>query len=83
MENNINNVESELEGRLKEIESLEEIENARVGFLGKKGKITLLMQSLRDVAADKKREMGMKINALKQKAEELIAAKKEQIENKI
>ena len=83
MENSIKQVENELESEISGTQNLDEIENARVGFLGKKGKITLLMQQLRDVAAEKKREMGMKINALKQKAEQLIASRKEAIENKI
>ena len=80
---NISNVENELSADLKKATSLDEVEQARVGYLGKKGKVTLLLQSLRDVAAEKRREVGMKINALKQKAEEMLERKKQEIEEKI
>lgn len=58
---------------LREIESLsaqnaEEIEQLRLKYLSKKGEVNALMADFRNVAADQKKAVGIKINELKQKA---------------
>ena len=55
----------------------EEIENLRLKYLGKKGEITALMADFRNVPADQKKSVGIKINELKQTAQERINALKE------
>lgn len=55
----------------------EEIENLRLKYLGKKGEITALMADFRYVPADQKKSVGIKINELKQTAQERINALKE------
>ena len=62
---------------LEEVETLsakdaKDIEALRIKYLSKKGEISHLMNEFRNVEADKKREVGMKINALKQAATEKI-----------
>ena len=62
---------------LEEVETLsakdaKDIEALRIKYLSKKGEISQLMNEFRNVEADKKREVGMKINALKQAATEKI-----------
>ncbi|NLM01684.1 MAG: phenylalanine--tRNA ligase subunit alpha [Treponema sp.] len=56
-----------------------DLESIRVGFLGKKGFVTTLMQGLNDIPKDKKREAGQAINTLKQFIEEAIENKKEEL----
>ena len=51
--------------------TLEEIEQFRIKYLGKKGVVTDLFQNFKSVPADQKKEVGQKINQLKQ----LIAEK--------
>lgn len=70
---------------LEEVKNLsaqnaEEIEALRLKYLSKKGEITALMADFRNVQADQKKEVGMKINELKQTAQERISALKEQFE---
>lgn len=70
---------------LEEVKNLsaqnaEEIEALRLKYLSKKGEITALMADFRNVPADQKKEVGMKINKLKQTAQERISALKEQFE---
>ena len=48
--------------------SAEEAENLRIKYLSKKGVLNALMADFRNVAADQKKEVGMKINELKQAA---------------
>lgn len=50
----------------------EEIESLRIKYLSKKGIITSLMTEFRNVPADQKKEVGIKINELKSKAQERI-----------
>ena len=62
---------------LKEVQTLtaknaEEVEQLRLKYLSRKGEITALMQDFRNVAADEKKTVGMKINELKQLATERI-----------
>lgn len=58
--------------------SNDEIEALRIKYLSKKGSISLLMDDFRNVPAEQKREVGMKLNELKQKAQEKIQSLKEQ-----
>lgn len=71
---------------LQEVETLkatnaEELELLRLKYLSKKGAINELMTDFRNVAAEQKKEVGMRLNELKNKAQEKIAALKEQFEN--
>lgn len=71
---------------LSEVENLkastvEEVEALRIKYLSKKGEISSLMDDFRNVAADQKREVGMKLNELKVKAQEQVNLLKESLEN--
>lgn len=71
-----------IEELLKEVNNLkasnaEEIEQLRLKYLSKKGEITALMADFRNVAADQKKVVGMKINELKQAAMQKINELKE------
>lgn len=71
---------------LQEVEALkaanaEELEALRIKYLSKKGAINDLMADFRNVAAEQKKEVGMRLNELKSKAQEKIAALKEQFES--
>jgi histidyl-tRNA synthetase len=57
--------------------SREEAEALRIKYLSKKGEITALMADFRNVPADLKKEVGMRINELKNAAQEKINALKE------
>ena len=70
---------------LQEVEALkaanaEELEALRIKYLSKKGAINDLMADFRNVAAEQKKEVGMKLNELKNKAQERIASLKEAFE---
>jgi len=80
------NMKDKITALLAEIDSLtaslqDEVEALRIKYLSKKGVIPTLMDDFRNVPADQKREMGMLINQLKQKAQDKIQILKEQFEN--
>lgn len=62
--------------------SMEELEALRIQYLSKKGEISLLMDEFRQLPKDQKAVWGQQINALKQQAEQRIAALREQFESK-
>lgn len=71
---------------MAEIEGLkasnaEEIEALRIKYLSKKGEISALMNDFRNVAADQKRELGQRLNALKQAATDKINTLREQYQS--
>ncbi|MCD8092597.1 MAG: phenylalanine--tRNA ligase subunit alpha [Bacteroides sp.] len=71
---------------LQEVEALkaanaEELEALRIKYLSKKGAINELMADFRNVPAELKKEVGMRLNELKDKAQGKIAALKEQFES--
>ena len=73
-----------IEELLKEVSEIsarnaDEIEQLRLKYLSKKGEINALMADFRNVAADQKKEVGIKINELKQKAFDKINSLREQI----
>ena len=76
---------AKIEQLLQEIEGLqaanaEELEALRIKYLSKKGAINELMADFRNVPAEQKKEVGMKLNELKNKAQERIASLKEAFE---
>ena len=74
-----------IESLLKEVSMLtvsdaDEIEQLRLKYLSKKGEINALMADFRNVAADQKKTVGVKINELKQLAIDKINELKQQTE---
>ena len=67
--------------RTRKAANAEELEALRIKYLSKKGAINDLMADFRNVAAEQKKEVGMRLNELKNKAQEKIAALKEQFES--
>ena len=76
---------SKIETLMAEVENLtansaEELEALRIKYLSKKGAINDLMADFRNVPAEQKKEVGMRLNALKTRATERIAELKEAFE---
>lgn len=74
---NLRNMLEKIQNLLAEVEQLkaknaEDIESLRIKYLSKKGEITALMNDFRNVPAEQKKEIGIKINELKNKAQEVI-----------
>ena len=77
---------AKIEQLLSEVEAMkadsaEELEALRIKYLSKKGAINELMADFRNVPAEHKKEVGIKLNELKQRAQERIAALKEAFES--
>ena len=73
----------ELRQRIEEFrpKAAAEVEEFRIKVLGKKGELTALMEEFKTVAPELKRELGQKLNALKQAATERISALRAELQN--
>ncbi|MBQ8468649.1 MAG: phenylalanine--tRNA ligase subunit alpha [Clostridia bacterium] len=82
MKEKINEIEKQFDEDSKNIADLSSLEELRLAYLGKKGKITDLMTYFRVVPAELKKEMGMLVNNLKNHIEESIAEFKQKLADK-
>ena len=76
-----------IEQLLKEVSTLsaqnaDDVEQLRLKYLSKKGEISALMADFRNVAADQKKTVGIKINELKKNAQDKINQLREQVQTK-
>ncbi len=63
----------EAEEKIKSAESTEELNKIRVEFLGKKGKVSLLMKKIKEISPEERKEYGKAVNELKKAIESLIS----------
>lgn len=63
--NKIEEIKSLIEEKLKNIKTLEELQNIKVEFLGKKGYITEVQSMIKEIKTEEKKEFGMKVNEVK------------------
>ncbi len=68
---------------ISKVLNLEELEKIRVKLLGKNGIITQQFKELKNIAPEKKKEVAKELNELKEKAINLIAEKKKELEEKL
>jgi len=72
MEEKIELLQNELLEKIKTISSMEELNNFRVEYLGKKGPIADISNSMRDLSIEDKKIVGKGLNILKSKLESEI-----------
>ena len=62
---NLDEILKEAEEQLKKISNSKELEELRVYYLGKKGKVTSLLKDLKDMAAEERPKFGAMVNDIK------------------
>lgn len=60
---------------LEKLSSTKEVEDFRIAYLGRKGKVTQILRELPRLSLEERRSVGSKANALKEKLEEAISKK--------
>ena len=71
--------EKEFSQQLATATDKEKLENVRISFLGRKGKIAALMAQMKVLPVDEKRLLGPLLNELKKTSEQLLHEKKENL----
>lgn len=73
-------IKTEFNKQIEQCKNLEELENIRVVFLGRKGKLSLVMKGLKDLPDEEKKKLGQEANQLKQEIESEIYKKTQELE---
>lgn len=76
---NLKKIEKEAELALAEADSLEKLEELRIVFLGKKGKITDVLKQMGKISPEERPVIGQAANKVKDKLNELICARKDEL----
>ena len=80
MINEINNLKNELESNIENIKSLNELNDIKVHYLGKKSKIQEFSNNMKNLSIEEKKECGKLINELKKYADDLFNDIKSKLE---
>ena len=75
----ISEITAKFEQELQNIKDVNDLENIRVSYLGKKGSITAAMKEMGKLSVEEKKEFGQKINGLKDSVADRIQSKKEEL----
>lgn len=68
--------------KLKSAVNTQALEEIRIEYLGKKGSVTGLMKTMKDLSNDEKKTFGQQVNVLKSEITQAISEKLEQIKQK-
>ena len=64
---------------LAAVQSVDDLEQLRVAYTGKKGYVTELLKDMKSLSNEEKRTFGQEVNLLKNEVNEAIAAKREEL----
>src|SRR5574344_1858613 len=81
MKEEIIKLKSDFLNDIRAVNTLDDLNNIRINYLGKKSKIQEYSISMRDMNADEKKELGKLINEFKNEANEALDNLKVSIEN--
>ena len=79
LESQIERLRGESQEALARCQSLQECEEVRVRFLGRKGRLTQLFEVLKDLSPGERRQAGQLLNELKQHIEAQLEAKRQEL----
>lgn len=82
MEEKLSLLKEEVEKEMKNIQTTADVENIRVEYLGKKGKVVEILKKLKNVEASKRKEVGQQANKLREEIEVLVEQKKQELKEK-
>ena len=80
MKEKVNAIKKEYEEKVSGITSIKTLNDVRVEYLGKQGKITELSKMMKDVPNDQKKEFGMLVNEVRSFVTESLDTIKEKLE---
>ena len=76
MREEIQNIKNEALAQIMEAKNSKELENLRIVYLGRNGKLTKLIKKIKDLSGDEKKQAGSLINEVKGALLQSIATKK-------
>lgn len=83
MNNNIEELKKKALELIEKSSTLKELDDVRVAYFGKKGEITTIMQSFRDMSVDERKSIGKMVNDARESIETLIKEKQNKFNSAI
>jgi phenylalanyl-tRNA synthetase alpha chain len=74
-------LKSEALNEIKDVKTLNDLEQIRIKYLGKKGEVVLMMSKLRELPQEERPAFGQQVNLVKNELEQAIYDKKQVLEN--
>ena len=81
MKEEIINLKNQAIAQISDAKSIEEIEQIRIDLIGRNGKLTKLIQEIRKLEGDERKEVGFIINETKNTIEEFLGTQRSKIKN--
>ena len=75
----LNGIKQRFEERLQKLKDINDLEELRVAFTGKKGELTQVLRSMGTVPAEERPQMGQKVNELRNLIEDALAKKRAEL----
>ena len=75
MKDSLARLQEEIRNRLGQCASEEEMEQARIDYLGRKGKLSSMLRGLKEVRAEERPALGERLNHLRREVEQQIQAR--------
>ena len=80
MNNQLQEIRERANRMLREAQSLDKLNEARVAFLGKKGEMTALLKSMKDIAPEERPAFGQMVNETRQLIEQQLEYARKELE---
>ena len=75
----LNSIKQRFEERLQKLKDINDLEELRVAFTGKKGELTQLLRSMGTIPAEERPKMGQKVNELRNLIEDALTHKRAEL----
>lgn len=79
MREQLNNIKAQAEEALSSVSSIQELENVRVKYLGKKGELTAVLRGMGALSADERPVIGQLANEVRQFIEDILTKKMKEL----
>lgn len=79
---NLKDLEKEAIEQIEKVDNIHALNEVKSVYLGKKSKLQSIMATMKDLSAEEKKELGLRINEFKNKIEEVVLNHKDYLENK-
>jgi len=76
----LDDLHQEFQGQIKGLSNQADVLNLKADYLGKKGKVSEILKSLKDATPEERKELGPKANSIKTSMQELVVEKLTSIE---
>lgn len=79
MQTNMENLKAEVKKQLAVCKKIQDVQDIRVKYLGKKGEITGLMKNMKNLSPEERPAFGQLVNATRTEVEQWIEARREEV----